>query len=189
MPFTKTEVDSAVDEQYNDVPKENIVWDDLKAPLTQAKQGNLDKPDFDYTNIGLLFPDGNDTSEIAYIILQFPHNPQNGSDISPHIHWVQAEATTPTWKIDYRWTENGADPTGTFTTLEADNHVSAYTSGSILQISSFPDIDGSGIDSVSSILEVKLYRDDDAVTGDVLAKEFDVHYQIDQIGSRQEFTK
>jgi len=58
-----------------------------------------------------------------------------------------------------------------------------------MQICSFPTIDGSSIDSVSSILEVKLYRDDNVVSGDVLVKEFDVHYQKDGIGSAQEFIK
>ena len=40
----------------------DTVWDDLRAPFTQTKRGALDKPDFDYTNVGLLFKQ-NDTAE------------------------------------------------------------------------------------------------------------------------------
>jgi hypothetical protein len=39
------------------------------------------------------------------------------------------------------------------------------------------------------MLDIKLYRDDNVVTGDVLLKEFDIHYQIDGLGSVQEFVK
>jgi len=31
--------------------------------------------------------------------------------------------------------------------------------------------------------------DDNVVSGEVLVKEFDIHYQIDSFGSRQEFVK
>ena len=61
--------------------------------------------------------------------------------------------------------------------------------GSILQIVSFPDISASGIDTVSSVLDIKLYRDDNIVTGDILVKEFDIHFQIDSLGSDLEYTK
>jgi len=41
----------------------------------------------------------------------------------------------------------------------------------------------------STIIDFKIYRDDNVVTGDVLLKEFDIHYQIDAHGSRQEYIK
>lgn len=168
--------------------KGGVVWDDLKFPATRLRQGATLKPDFDTTNIGLLFPQ-NDATEIAYIIGQFPHARKNGSNISPHIHFIQDEAATPIFKIDYRWYKNGGDPTGSFTTITASTFAFTYTSGSIMQIAIFPDIDGSTIDKVSSIIDIRLYRDDNNVTGDVLLKEFDIHYQVDSLGSLQEFTK
>lgn len=190
--YSKTNFNLLIDrnnDSYSDNPKTEIGWDDLRAPATTIRQGVSSKPDFDTTNIGLLFPQ-NDATEIAYIIMQFPHARKNGSSIRPHIHFVQDSASEPVFKIDYRWYKNGADPTGSFTTLTCDNMAFEYTSGSIMQICSFPEIDGTAIDTISSILEVKLYRDDNVVSGDVLVKEFDVHYQIDQDrGSRQEFIK
>lgn len=190
MALTETEavVEESIQEEYNNKEKANAVWDDLKFPATRVRQGATAKPDFDITELGLLMPQNN-PSEIAYIIGQFPHERKNGSSIRPHIHWVQDQVGTPIFKMDYRWYKNG-DPVPTvWTTLSTNGPVFPYTSGSIMQISAFPEIDGTLIDSVSSILDVRIYRDDNVVTGDVLLKEFDIHYQIDQDGSRTEFTK
>lgn len=163
-------------------------WDDLRFPATRIRQGATQKPDFDTTNLGLIFPQDDDT-EIAYIIAQMPHAWKLESALKPHIHYVQDEAQEPVFKIDYRWYKNGEDPTGSFTTITSNHFVFTYSSGSILQIVSFPEIDATGIDTVSSILDIKLYRDDNIVSGDVLVKEFDIHYQIDSDGSRLEYAK
>ena len=163
-------------------------WDDLRFPASRLRQGATLKPDFDTTNLGLLFPP-NDPDEIAYCIAQIPHAWKLQTGIRPHIHYWQTTATAPTFKIDYRWYKNGSDPTGSFTTITCDSQAFTYTSGTILQICSFPEIDGSAIDTVSSIIDIKIYRDDNDVTGDVLVKEFDIHYQIDAAGSTQEFIK
>lgn len=171
---------------FDPLPQE--YWDDLRVPLTRDKQGQGQKPDYDFTELGLLFPQNNAT-EIVYLILQIPHAMVVGSPLRPHIHYVQDEATFPVFKIDYRWYENGADPTGSFTTLTAANFAFSYVSGSILQVVSFPEIDGSAIASISSILDIKLYRDDNIVSGDVLAKEFDIHYKTDGRGSALDYAK
>ena len=165
-----------------------IRWKDMLFPATRIRQGATQKPDFDTTNLGLLFPQ-NDATEIAYIIAQVNHEYKLESGLKPHIHYVQDEAAEPVFKIDYRWYKNGADPTGAFTTLTASTFAFTYSSGSIAQIVSFPEISGSGFNTISSILDIKLYRDDNVVTGDVLVKEFDIHYQLDDRGSATEFTK
>lgn len=36
---------------------------------------------------------------------------------------------------------------------------------------------------ISSILKIKLFRTDNTYTGDFLASQFDIHYQIDAFGS------
>ena len=163
-------------------------WDDLRFPATRLRQGALQKPDFDNTELGLLFPQ-NDTSEVAFLIGQMPHTMVLGSNLRPHIHFIQSGALQPVFKMQYRWYKNGATPPS-FTTLTiSPTFAFPYTSGSILQIAEFPEIDGSAIDMVSSIIDIKLYRDDNVVSGDVLLKEFDIHFQRDTFGSRQEFIK
>ena len=162
------------------------VWDDKKFPMTRVRQGATAKPDFDVTNLGLLFPQ-NDTAEIGYIITQLPHAMYPGSPLNFHIHYVADEAEIPVWKLAYRIVENGGDPTVSFTTLTSTAPVYTYSSGSILQIAPFPSIATSATLAKSAVLDIKLWRDDNLVTGDVLAKELDFHFQRNTLGSLTEW--
>jgi hypothetical protein len=81
-------------------------WDDLRFPFTATKLGALDKPDFDATNVGLLFP-VNDATEIIYIIAQMPHEYKEGSRIYPHLHWQQMNGNNVVWKAAYKWFNKG----------------------------------------------------------------------------------
>ncbi|MFZ5940773.1 MAG: hypothetical protein ACOYXB_09380 [Bacteroidota bacterium] len=174
------------------------VFDDVLVPFTQAKQGSTSKPDFDYTNVGLLFPQ-NDPSEIIYVVVQIPHSYLEGSSITPHIHWQQSSSSFPTWKMDYKWFNNDDAIPATFTTLTTNTGVHTYTSGNMAQISSFGSVTGAanalggGLSpnskKISSLMLIKIYRDDNTVTGDVLGFQFDVHYEKSTAGSHTEYTK
>jgi len=164
-------------------------WKDVLIPFTRDKQGQSSKPDFDFTELGLLFPQ-NDEGEEVYLVIQFNHDYKAESDISPHIHYIQDEEEVAIFEMTYRWGENG-EAVGGWTTIESSaTPVFTYTSGTIRQIVSFPDIDGTGITGVSSMMDIIIRRQTgDGVSGDVLAKEFDIHYQVDALGSDTEFTK
>jgi len=163
------------------------MWDDLKFPASQTKLGSNLKPDFDQTNVGLLFPQ-NDATEVIYINVQMPHAYKKGTNIHPHVHFIQSAATVPVFKMTYRWYDKGASAIAAFTTIATNNLVYTYTSGSIHQVAKFPSIVPT-VTGISSMLDVKLYREDNVVTGDVLVKEFDIHYEIDSFGSRTEVAK
>ncbi|MCK5639920.1 MAG: hypothetical protein KAJ19_03955 [Gammaproteobacteria bacterium] len=163
-------------------------WDDLRFPATLIRQGATTKPDFDTTNLGLLFPQ-DDPTEIAYIIAQMPHAMKQGTALHPHVHYVQDEVEEPVFKMDYRIYDIGADPTVGFITIEAVYFTETYVNGSIHQLLEFPEISTSAIIGVSAIMDIKLYRDDNVVAGDVLVKEFDFHYQLDSPGSGREDQK
>jgi hypothetical protein len=166
----------------------DTVWTDIRFPATTTKVGSNLLPHFDYTNIGLLFPQ-NDEDEKIYIAAQFGHDRKHGSSISPHIHYIQDEATVPVFIMEYRWYDNGEVVPASYTPIETIGAIFPWTSGSILQILSFPDIETGG-DNVSSMMDIIIYRKTgDGVTGDVLVKEFDIHYQIDAIGSDDEYVK
>jgi hypothetical protein len=175
-------------ERITDFGSNGVYWDDLFCPLTSSKLGVNDKPDFDYTNVGYLFPQ-NDTSEAVYLIVQMPHKWKIGTTIKPHVHYRRTAAGKPTFKIDYCWFNVGEAVETPTTTLTLDVEEMPYTSGSIQQVNTNEDgISGAG-KGLSSILLVKLYRDDNTVSGDVLTYQFDIHYQIDAPGSKQEYIK
>ena len=169
-----------------------ITWDDFSVPLTRDKQGQSAKPDYDFTNLGLLFPQNDDT-EIVYLVMQMQHRKLLGSDIKLHVHYIQSEATQPTFKVDYKFYNNGAAVPGSWTTLStADGNKGSlpYTAGDMMQKAIFPAISAPANETVSANIDIKFYRDDNDLTGDSLAKYFDFHYQIDRMGgSREEYSK
>jgi len=166
-------------------------WDDERTPATLGRQGALSKPDFDYTNLGLLMPQ-DDPAEILYVTNQLPHSTKDGDiTVHPHIHYLQDEAEIPVFKIDYRFYNNGTTPpsfTTGLSTADGDGLVFTYTAGTILQIIPFPDIALTDVNP-SMWYDIKVYRDDDVVTGDVVLKGFDFHRPIDTLGSESEYTK
>lgn len=162
-------------------------WDDLRFSFTQTKRGSLSKPDFDFDNIGLLFPQ-NDATEIVYVIGQMPHTRKLNTVIIPHVHWRQSAATNVNWVFEYKICNNGEPIPAAFTKLESTHKVFDYTEGNIIQITSFGEIDGADI-ALSSVLLMKVYRDDNTTTGDVLGFEMDIHYIVDSQGSREFFRK
>ena len=168
---------------------DELLWTDLRTPLTPAQINPTNsKPDFDYTNIGLLFPQ-NDTTEYIVASFQMPHSYKEGSDIDPHIHLGQALDLQAIFKLEYKWINIGDDANISWTTLTLDTYVVEYVSGTLHQIlKPSAHIDGTGM-KISSILKVKLYRDDNVYTGDILVSDLDVHYQEDSNGSTEEYVK
>lgn len=162
-------------------------FDDWTFPFSATKQGATLKPDFDETNVGLLFPQ-NDATEKIFMIGQAPHDRKAGSDLFPHIHWSQKASSAVTWKLDYKWYNLGDVEPANFTTITSTTNIFTYVSGTLAQITLFPTITGSNM-GISSIMKCKLYRQDNTTTGDVLADQFDFHYERDGFGSKQEFAK
>lgn len=167
------------------------VWDDLRFPATQLRVNPATlKPDFDFTEVGFLFDSG--STETLYIIAQIPHSWKVGSSIYPHIHWMPTNTDTGNvlWRMEYKWINIGADGSGAFTSI--DTLDAADGTSYKHQIADLPAIDGTG-KTISSILSIKLSRiggdASDTYNADALLKEFDIHYEIDTIGSREEYVK
>ena len=168
-------------------------WDDFSVPLNPSLLGSRAKPDYDETELGLQFPQ-DDTSEFVNFTAQMSHSKLLDTDIHLHCHYIQSSVTQPTFTVEYRYYNNGDQVPATWATLNTSDvgggkGVFTYTSGSILQIARFPAIPAPTDETVSANLDVKFYRNDNDVTGDVLTKYIDFHYQINSLGSNEEFTK
>jgi len=165
------------------------VWDDIFFPLTLAKQGQTDKPPFSTTEVGYLYPSA-DATHIMYMQGQFPHAMRKGTIIDPHVHWKQTQSGSPVFKLDYKWFDIGAQVPANFTTYSMATRAFAFTSGSMHQINyNTTGISGSPITGVSSVMLMKLYRDDNAYAGDAVTYQFDIHFLKDSGGSINEFYK
>jgi len=165
-----------------------IAWDDLRVPLTATRQGALAKPDFDSTNVGYLFPQ-NDATEILYFIAQVPHSWAYETGLEAHVHWQQSAATAVNWCIDYKVIQLDTLTPAGWSTLCSTSGAFSYTAGNLHQLTELGSVSMVGITSPSAIILGKLYRSDNTTVGDVLAWEFDFHYQLDGFGTDTEYTK
>lgn len=165
-------------------------WTDKSFPLTYSKRGQGDKPDYDFVNRGMLFPEGN-TGEKIQIIDQMLHEKKFETPLRNHVHFIQTVETLPIYKFDYKWYNNGEDvPVDDITISTADGLGPAFewSGNPMLQIIRFPEIFLPN-ESISSHLEGDIYRDDNVVSGDVLTKYFDYHFFKDAAGSIEEYIK
>lgn len=176
-------------------------WDDLRFPFTgQRIDTSAGRVDYDYTELGIgyqsnaLYP-----TDVVGMICQMHHRWKLESTVRPHLHWFQNANNVPNWLLAYRKYKNGDAIPASWTLVISSGESFTYSSGTILQITTFGDIDMTGIDTVSDFIDFKLYRDTnnvstlfagaDPYSGTALAKEFDIHYQIDSSGSNEEYVK
>ena len=168
-------------------------WEDVRVPVNSVKAGGS-APGFEsFLGAGglktYLFDDSSD--EEVHFVLQLSHNYKFGTDLHCHVHWTPTTgaAGNVTWCLEYSFQEIN----GTFPAVTTDCGTDA-TSGTAWdhQITEIETVDGSAVDSVSSMLVGRLYRDvdnGDDYGADAALLEFDCHYQIDSFGSDTEYSK
>lgn len=177
-------------------------WNDLRFPFMGR---NIDttsgRIDYNYDELGVDFATNSRfaTTEQISMIAQFGHDWETGSVISPHLHWYQSAAAMPNFMIQYRWTENGAIVSPNWTMVKYGSNTFTYASGTLQQITEFDISVPAEIDTVSAILDIKFFRDtgndsglfagSDPLAAVALTKEFDIHYQINSLGSDSEYIK
>jgi hypothetical protein len=187
------------------------VYDDLRIPVTSTTAGGTKDPDFAVfkTNgsgsqgVFLHWFDKNAEEEL-YFSLQLPHSWKEGSNVFPHVHWVGETTSTtglfPRWGLEYTWSNvNAAFGNTTIIYSDASTAASATVSGDTLVTADKHHIsiigDGTGIDGTgqtfSSMLMCRIFRDATNATDDYPFDagllEIDFHYQIDSLGTNNEF--
>jgi len=173
---------------------EEPVWEDLRFPATSINPpGAVGGADQELTDpyIGtLLFDPG--AIEICVGQAQFPHSRKLSSPLHCHVHWTPTSVDTGNvlWRLSYMLADINGTFSGSFTSID----ILTASSGVVgrHQTANFPSIDNQGA-AVSTMMIWKLSRvatdGTDDYTGDARLLEFDIHYQIDTIGSRQAGSK
>lgn len=163
-------------------------WDDLSFPVNTLKSvGTANKPDFDVTNLGLLFP-ANDTTESVGIICQMLHRWQVGDTLRVHLHEIQTSSDTALWGIKYRIYNIGETVPTTWTVAYCTARAHTYTSGSLHQLVMFPPIIPTG-KGISCNIDMIIYRKQSAMAGDILLKYIDIHFRSNSLGSNNYSSK
>ena len=177
------------------------VWDDNQGAAFTAVAitgGGISDPPFDF-----LVDDGagsqgiycyqftNGTDETIFMSAQMSHSWKFGTNLQPHVHWMPTTTDTGfvRWQFEYTVipynTTMGA--TTTLTSVDDAGDGTAYKH----QIASLPEIDMSGIASVSPIILIRLMRDgnNDTYADPAALLYVDFHYQRDDMGSAEPFVK
>ena len=171
-------------------------WDDLRFPATAVNPpGAVSDPDVDTDNGTFLF--SATTTERIALIAQMPHGWLEGSLISPHVHWSKTTSASGdvAWQIEYQIAGVNAVFPGSWTSEIVYNTVAGTPDTDTVDkhlISSFTDIDMTG-ELLSTVILFRISRiggdSGDTYGADARLYEFDVHYQIDGVGSALEFIK
>ena len=204
LPGESARLPSAVSVPASSVKDGDTVWDDLRVPALATRVPAVSGPDFAQfhsnatgTSTGVFaywFDAGSE--EQVYFVAQMSHA-WAGTPIKPHVHWSPAANCTGTvsWGLEYTW----VGITGTFpgtqllyanATHRNEDNLFRYTH----YLTSFPDITGSSM-GLSSMLVCRLFRDAagvglaDSCPQDAGLHEIDFHFEIDTIGSDEEYTK
>ena len=188
-------------EAYDDTTQYHLSWDDLKSPATTINPpGAASDPDRETTTGLLLF--GAASTELVYLLLQMPHAWKEGSAISPHVHWTKttSAAGDVAWNLKYQILPIGKVGPGSWTDAGIASSPVAGTPDNDTAwehlLTSWTDIDmNDGVSDYSLstciLFEVSRVGGNAADTygADARLLEFDVHYQIDSLGSEEEFSK
>lgn len=187
-------------ETYSNDSRYQSSWDDLKFPATAINPpGQASDPDREADTGLLLFAAAG--TELVYALAQMPHAWKEGSDISPHVHWQKttSAAGDVMWQLAYKISAIGAVMDSEWSVLTASEPVAGTPDNDTANehlLTSFDDIDMSNGGSNYGLSTCILFRlsrlgDDAADTygADARLLEFDIHYQIDSLGSEQEFIK
>jgi len=182
------------------------VWEDYVVPFTSVKiRSETSPPDFaqfqdDGASSTGVYGYAFDASALqeVFFTIQMPHS-WAGTAIHPHIHWSpETDATgSVVWGMEYTWinyhpTTSLEFPASTTITATSDPIDGQALHHLITEFSSItPTVDEQ--DGISSIIVVRFFRaaenDSDTYAADAFALSFDIHYERNTVGSREEFVK
>lgn len=166
-------------------------WDDLRFPAGNLKAGSSGVPTWNNT-YGLQEFAIND---YLFCQIQLPHAWKKGSNLHPHFHWMKITSASGfvNWQLEYRWVKIGETMEGSWTTLA--DETPDVSDGDTAWQHALTEVGVIPVDStveLSDMLVCKLSRvaTSGASYGTRAALlEFDVHFEIDSFGSRQEYVK
>ncbi len=175
---------------------DSTAWKDMVADLFGKRlNSTVGKVDYDWDENAIKFQSGGSISNINDRISgnqQINHEFKVGTDITfkPHIHWFQEDGTKFILTLKYRLQRNGFAKTEDWTTVTStmneDNDIFEYSTGTLDQLTRFPDITVTC--GISDTIQFQIARTD-SLGGDMLVYFFDLHGEVDSSGSEEEISK
>ncbi len=181
------------------------VWNDIQTSAANMRTGGTAMTFDILSGVGATanYQYRFDTLDEVYCTVQFPHGMKVNSVIHPHLHIINRTALTGVastvyFTMYYAWVDintNAAATAGVIDYASVAGNKNLQNLGQFYHgIVDFGTITpGAGQGNISSMLLVKLVRNNAGTNvysgNEIFTLGFDVHYEIDTIGSRQEFIK
>ena len=170
-------------------------WDDVIGNLVNRRLYSVaGKLAYNYANNSITASPSGDIEDVDDCLIdniQIPHAAKADGVIRQHIHWEQPDAKSYIWTRRYRMQSNGQAKVTDWVTDTAEANSSddliTYVSGTLNQITRFPDIDITDA-GISATFQTRIARTD-SETGDVEMVFLDTHMELDSFGSDYEFVK
>lgn len=177
-------------------PLEDLVWDDYVVPIVGANVAGIKPPGLVKVNdngagsTGVYYYGFDPTTEEeVFFTIQLPHRVKAGTQIKPHVHWgpTTTGVGNVVWGLEY-CISNVNEPASNTTILTA----TGAAPGTLKQqvITGFPPIAGTQLRE-SSLLNCRFFRKAadaaDTYAADAVAMSFDIHFQIEKLGSIIEY--
>lgn len=180
-------------------------WDDYMIPGHSVRPSGATPPDFEAgfagnSKLWVYNFNGVSTLEEVYFTVQIPHRWKQGSTIYPHVHFAPTSTNVGDtnshvvrFSLEYTWAnKDGAFGASSTIHLDSDPFVPNTNQWHHLIAKNSSGISGSG-KVISSMMICRLYRDPadsvDTYPQDAAFLQFDIHYEIDGIGSDSQYTK
>lgn len=166
-------------------------WEDLRFPASGFNPAGSTAPPTVDTGTGLLLFSGT-ADNIVGGIAQMPHAWLAGSTIRPHIHIIAptSDAGSSRWKLEYNIANNNGafqNAYGSYTTLNTITVRNPQSTNTLLLPSGFGGIPMHGYKESCCILwRITRLAASDALDNDATDwafAEFDIHYQVEKLGT------
>jgi hypothetical protein len=138
-------------------------------------------------------------NDYIYMNVQLNHDKDLASLIYPHIHFFQGSNAVPNFLVQYRWQKNLGEKVTSWTSLKCNTLAAAYSGTTKNNIAHSVGIAPPTGSTLSDIVQFRISRDTanvtglfagaDPYTGTVGILAVDIHFQINSLGSTDEYTK
>lgn len=166
----------------------DTVWEDLTLSSLQFRDppgGEAAPALVIYANGGVTnYVSDFDTGERAFGILQMSHAYASGTECRPHIHWSSSASVTSTWELGINYGEIGQGMTNSYKSVITVTNLVAHKHN-MSNFAPMTNMAGKMAESGIFLVAIKCIASGDD-TQDLILYDFDIHYQIDKIGSDEE---
>jgi hypothetical protein len=174
---------------------QTVVWDDYVVPAANIRLPGAQPASAQSYKSGYVLSFSSVSDNTIYFITQMPHKYQEGTDFSLHLHWTIPVSGAGVGAENVKWdvTYSGSDP-GESWPAAANATVTVDVQNDAADdhlVDTIVTVTGTNY-KISNVLIWSLTRDT-SVANDYTSASYlvsaDLHYQIDTMGSRQEWIK